>query len=584
MRTSGTSVNNGRSIRHGAARSRSPRRSATDAAAAQESKASGRADGLSGETQPKGVKKAASLHLSPTDAAFIYLESRNLPLAIANLNIFDGAIPFDRWVAIIQSKLHLFPRLRQIVVTPPMNLGLPTWEDDPHFDIRRHIFPMTLKSPGGEAELQALMGRVLSQLLDRSKPLWELHVVAGLEGGRGALIWRLHHALCDGISASRMIASLLDTSAEAPPLPHQPRPEPVASPTSARTLAEEIGEAVKSTLQGLIAAEAGILSFAETLMSDRMRDGLKGLKGLLPELAASVERLPFNKPCSGDRKFCWADVSLADIEAIRQVAGGTMNDVVLTVLTRALVRYVKLHGETTVNRFVRVVCPVSLRGPNAGANQGEGLGNQISFMPVALPMDVRGPLQTLKAVASRTETMKRSGAANMVALAAACVAAAPPPLQALLWKGIPQFTLPVPLFNMICTNVPGSPVPLYAAGRRMLESYPVVPTGWDLGINVAVQSYDGKLFFGLIADAHAASDVNRLRDFLYVSFRELRRAAGAKRAGSKRNGPREKPRPVASIELPRAAEAVPKKAPEQKKQDAPAIATPATVTNTRNAA
>jgi diacylglycerol O-acyltransferase len=136
----------------------------------------------------------------------------------------------------------------------------------------------------------------------------------------------------------------------------------------------------------------------------------------------------------------------------------------------------------------------------------------------------------LKAVTHRTETMKRAGASDLVSLAANCIAAAPHPLQALFWKGISQVTLPVPLLNLICTNVPGSPVPLYAMGRRMLASYPQVPTGYELGVGCAVQSYDGKLFFGLIADAHIARDVRRLRDFLYVSYRELCRAAGIKKA------------------------------------------------------
>jgi len=167
------------------------------------------------------------------------------------------------------------------------------------------------------------------------------------------------------------------------------------------------------------------------------------------------------------------------------------------------------------------VCPVNVRpaGPNGD------LGNQISFLPVALPMDAHGPIRMLQAVAVRTEAMKRSGAAGLVGLAAKWIAAAPPPLQALFWRGIPDVILPVPLFNLICTNVMGSPTPLYAVGRRMLASYPQVPTGYDLGVGCAVHSYDGKLFFGLLADTQAAPDVERLRDFLGLSFDELKRSA-----------------------------------------------------------
>ena len=152
--------------------------------------------------------------------------------------------------------------------------------------------------------------------------------------------------------------------------------------------------------------------------------------------------------------------------------------------------------------------------------------------------------------------MKRGQAADVVALLANCIAAAPPPLQALFWWGIPQITLPVPLFNMICTNVPGSRVPLYSVGRRLLAAYPQVPTGYELGINCAVQSYDGKLFFGLIADAHVAPDVGRLRDFLYVSFRELCRSAGVKKPNPKAR-PRRKKSKTAGPAVQVAAEPAP---------------------------
>ncbi len=148
---------------------------------------------------------ASSRRLSAVDAGFLYFERKELPLHIASVSVFDGPIPFDEFVASIASKLHLVPRYRQIVVMPPRNLGLPTWEDDPHFDIRRHIFRVSLDRPGGEAELEALAGRIFSQLLDRSKPLWDIHVVDGLKDGRGAVIWREHHALADGLAGARLL-------------------------------------------------------------------------------------------------------------------------------------------------------------------------------------------------------------------------------------------------------------------------------------------------------------------------------------------------------------------------------------------
>ena len=193
---------------------------------------------------------------------------------------------------------------------------------------------------------------------------------------------------------------------------------------------------------------------------------------------------------------------------------------------------------------------MTLRPPD----RDNGLGNQISFLPNALPMDARGPVRMLQAVAARTETLKRCGALGFVTLAAKWFAAAPPPLQALFWRSIPEVILPVPLLNIICTNVIGSPTPLYAVGKRMLAAYPQVPTGWDLGVGCAVHSYNGKLFFGFIADTHAAPDADRLRDFLVLSFQELRRSAALKKVrGAKRAARLAQTKPEQSAEPARTA-------------------------------
>jgi len=472
------------------------------------------------DRQPSETENSVpSRALSAADAAFLYLERKEIPLAIACVTIFDGPVPFNQFLASIASKLRWVPRYRQVVAMPPLNIGMPTWQVDPHFDIRRHVFPVTLDPPGGEAQLEALAGRIFSRLLDRSKPLWEIYVVDGLKDGRGALIWRLHHALADGISGTRLLEVFLDPAPEGSPRLGQGR-HSLSQPSNDKP-AGGISSVVQTTLDGLIATERGLLGFAQAFFGESKQDGPKGLWDVLPELLVSVERLPFNRPCGEGRKFCWAEFDMAEVQAVRQAVGGRVNDVILTVLTRALARYVKLHGQSVVNRLVRIVCPVSLRRPG----QEENLGNQISFIPVALPMDVRDPAEMLRAVAARTEAMKRSGAAALLGLAATCIAKAPPPLQALFWWGLPELILPLPLFNMICTNVPGPSMPLYAVGRRMIAAYPQVPTGYELGINCAVESYDGKLFFGLVADARVASDVNRLRDFLSVSFQELCQAA-----------------------------------------------------------
>ena len=380
--------------------------------------------------------------------------------------------------------------------------------------------------------------------MDRGKPLWDIHMVEGLQDGRGALVVRVHHALADGVSGASLLKIMLDPTPRGSRAVRKPRSRTPAQPAPKSpdvSLADAFASAVHSSLENLIAAEAGLLDLTQSLFTDRVQNGLQQLLGLLPELAAPIQRLPFNRLCDGDRLLCWAGFDFADVQAIRAAAGGKVNDVILTVLTRALAAYAKLHGQSIEKRLLRVVCPVSLRREG----EAESLGNRITFLPVVLPMDIQDPVRMLHEVAVRTEIMKSTKAAELIAIAASWLGSAPPPLQAAFWGGIPYLTLPTSLFNVICTNIPGSPVPLYTVGRRMIASYPQVPTGWELGVGVAAQTYDGKLFFGLNSDTHAAPDVARLRDFIQVSFEELCRAAGLRKAPRRsRAGPKNRKVPV----------------------------------------
>lgn len=486
--------------------------------------------------------------LSGSDAAFLYLERKEIPLHIACVCIFEQAIPFEEFVATIDSKLHLLPRYRQIAVSPPFDIGYPNWEYDPHFDIRRHLIRLTVNAPGDEAALEELAGRVFSTVMNRDKPLWEIYVVEGLQGGRGALIVKVHHALADGIAGASLLRVMLDPTAEGSHAIRKPHFVP-PTPSHQPSLTDAIASAIHSSLENLVAAEAGLLEMAQGLLSERTQQGLEGLMALLPEIATPVQRLPFNQPCGSERKFCWAEFDFADVKAIRNFAGGTVNDVILTVVTRALARYVRHHGESISGRLVRMVCPVSLRKEEKGIS----LGNQISFLPLTLPMDVVDPVEHMKAIVLRSAIMKSVGAAELLGIATNWLGAAPPAAQSLFWWGIPLMPLPAPLLNLICTNVPGSPTPLYCVGKRMLSSYPHVPTGYELGVGVAVQSYNGKMGFGLTADAVAGSDVRYLRDFIRVSWDELCVAAGVRPAPRRATAQRRKPAAKAKVAKSKAA-------------------------------
>ncbi len=471
-----------------------------------------------------------SRRLSGVDAAFLYLERKEIPLHIAGVCLFDGPIPFAEFLDAIDSKLHLLPRYRQRVVEPQFHLGYPTWEDDPNFDIRKHVIQARVEPPGGQEQFEALAGRVLTQVMDRSKPLWDICVVEGLQEGRGGLIVRVHHSLADGVAGAAIMRVILDPTPEGSHSMRRPRHRPKRGPEPNGSVADALTTTLRASLESLIAAESILLDLGKSLLEERTQDALQKLVALVPEFGASSERFVFNKPCTGDRRFCWMEFPLDAAQSVRQVAGGTLNDVILTVIARGISKYVRLHGEAVKGRYLRVVCPVNARTDD----RGESLGNQISFLPIALPLDVEGPLAFLRAVSARTEVMKSSRAAHLVALAATWLGAAPPPLQAWFWQTLPTIPLPAPLFHMICTNVPGSPLPLYAAGRKMIASYPHVPTGYELGVNCAVQSYDGKLFGGFTADSNVVPDVARLRDLAAASFDELARAAGARKPRRKR--------------------------------------------------
>lgn len=474
-----------------------------------------------------------SRRLSGTDAAFLYLERREIPLHIAGVCIFDGEVPFADLVRHIDARLHLLPRYRQVVVEPPFHLGYPSWQDDPHFDIRRHMFRARLDPPGGREELEQLASRILTSVMDRRKPLWDVHVVEGLEGGRGAVIARVHHSLADGIAGASLIKIMFDSEPQVTAPPRRPRFQPAPPPEGSGSIADALASALHTSLQSMIGAEEVVLDFTRTLLDDRTRDALQKVVGLMPELTASSKRFVFNKPCSGERRFCWTEFPLSDVQAIREAGGGTVNDVILTVVARAVSRYIRGHGESPRGRFLRVVCPVNVR-----RDRGESLGNQISFMPVVLPLDIADDRALLRAVSERTEIMKNARAAHLIALLATWIGAAPPPLQALFWNALPQAPLPMSLLQMICTNVPGSPDPLYAIGRKMIASYPHVPTGYELGVNLAFQSYDGGMFCGLTADADVVPDAGRLRDLIHASLAGLRRAVAPRPKRRKVEAPR----------------------------------------------
>lgn len=456
--------------------------------------------------------------LSSEDAVFLYLEKKEMPMHIGSVSIFDGLIGFRECVDFIESRLPLIQRYRQRIVVPPFHAGHPTWEPDPAFDIHNHVHYVHLKR-GDQAALERLAGQIFEPMMDRTKPLWDMTVVDGLENGRSALIARVHHCLVDGVSGVGLMNVMLDPGLQ-PPLKKKAfhaRPLPGAAASLADALASSYSEMVDRILSAQMAA----MDIAQALVSNQALGGFNHLMRVLPELLSPVERLPFNRPCLGPRKVAWTEISIPEVSAIREACEGTLNDVILTVVTAAVRRYSELHGTPVKNRLLRLMVPVNLRH-----NGHHGLGNQVSMLPVNVPLDIRDPLKRLDAIRERTAALKDAHVADLIHLYATWMGAAPAPLQALL--GPLAAALPIPPFNMVCTNVPGPQFPLYAFGHKMLTYYPYVPIGNEMALGCAIQSYNGKLYLGLTADAEAAPDVGRLRNFLDHAFARLRAAAGVK--------------------------------------------------------
>lgn len=460
--------------------------------------------------------------LTSMDSSFLYFEKKEATMHIGSVSVFDGEIPFEDFVAMLDSKMHLLPRYQQIVVPDPFSLGHPTWEDDPHFNIRNHIFKVQIDAPGGEKELIDLSGRIFTPMMDRNKPLWDIYLVYGLEGKRTAMVARVHHCMVDGMSGVDLLKIILDFSPEVKPIESKPAARPRhPQPDPTRRLFDSILGGMQEGMDRWMEFQNGLLNLTKALTDDASRSAMRNISSELPKIASPAAPLPFNAPLGGEKRLVWNTFNFAEARAMRGALGGTVNDVVLTALSGAVARYAESHKHKIEGRNVRVMVPVSLRQEG----QRGALGNLVSVLPVEIPLDLKHPVERFRYINQKTMAMKGGRVAEGLNLFSALVGTLPPPMQALV-GALSTANLPLPPFNIISTNVPGPQVPMYAMGKRMTAYYPYVPVGFGLGCGCAIMSYDQHLFFGLTADTKAMPDVERLREHLYDSFYELRKAAG----------------------------------------------------------
>jgi WS/DGAT/MGAT family acyltransferase len=461
---------------------------------------------------------AATDRLSALDTGFLHLERSGAHMHVAAIFVFDGEPPaYDEMLAAVEERMHLVPRYRQKLAHVPWSQGRPVWVDDPHFNPRYHLRHSALPPPGSDEQLKNLAGRLFASPLDRTKPLWELNLVEGLDGDRFAVVSKTHHALVDGVSGVDITSVLFDTS---------PTPTPVVSeahawiarpePTEAELLAHALIE--RATVPAEAARGVRALTRAPRHVLGRAGEWLVGVGAMAWAGMNPAPATVFNVPIGPHRRYTWVDADLARFKAIKNELGGTLNDVVLAAVTLALGRFLRRRGEKTDDLVLRAMVPVSVR---ADSERG-ALGNRVAAMWAPLPVGVTDPRAVLTEVADAMRGLKESGQAVGAQALTSLADFAPPTImsQAARLQSRQRF------FNLVVTNVPGPQIPLYLLGRHLQAFYPVVPLAHHQALGIAIMSYDGRLGFGLLGDYDAMPDLEDLADDLEHAITELSRAAG----------------------------------------------------------
>ena len=459
--------------------------------------------------------------LSVLDASFLYLEKPSVHMHVAGVAILDpatrkgGVLVADDIGALIESRIHLVPRFRQKVAVPPFGLGRPMWVDDAEFDLGFHIRRAALPSPGGRRELADFVQRVHARPLDRTKPLWELYVIEGLEDRYQAILFKSHHAMIDGLSGIDLATVLVDFAPEPREVEGQPwtsEPEPSAPDLIAGGVRETLFHPMRSLADGVGRALRGPSAFV-----DQAREVLGGI-GQLASLGQAPPG-PFNEAIGPNRRFAMAEVSVIDAKAVKNALGGTVNDVVLAVVTGALRKLLRRRGEPVRGRALRALVPVSTRDPSDAST----VGNQVSVFFTDLPVGVADPVRRLRRISRATAELKSSHQALGATALIRTSQWTPPTLHALAARLIARQRVA----NVIVSNVPGPQVPLYVAGAQLMATYPVMPLGERLALAIAVTSLSGTMGFGITGDWDAVPDVDVLAEGVVESVTELKKAAGA---------------------------------------------------------
>jgi len=466
---------------------------------------------------------AATFHepLSTQDLPFLLFETPNCHMHLGGTAIFDagalttpeGGVDIARIRRHIASRLHLIPRYRQRLAWIPIERH-PAWVDDEHFNLAYHVRHSALPRPGNETQLKRLAAQIMGQQLDRDRPLWEVWVVEGLEGNRFALVMKTHHCIADGISGVDLLSVLLAVTPEEEAddgAEWYPRPAP--SPR------QMLAEAWRRRLRAPFAAAAllGGLVRAESQVRDTVAKGAAAVWRLVGTGLTPPPETPLNRPIGPHRRLDWFALDLADVKLVKNRLGGTVNDVVLATVAGGLRRFLR-HRHVPVDGLTyRVVCPVSVRS----VDERGTVNNRASAWLFDLPLgvdDVREQLARVSAVTSELKQSRVELGPSVLGRVADMVGGA------FLTLGI-RLVRQLSPFNLIVTNIPGPPVPLYLLGAKLVAGYPLVPLFENQGLGIALFSYDGRLYWGLSADWDLVPDLPALTAALRHAFVELKTAA-----------------------------------------------------------
>jgi WS/DGAT/MGAT family acyltransferase len=463
--------------------------------------------------------------LSPLDRTFLDLEYPETHMHVAGVTIFeagplrtaDGGIDIEKIRRYVASRLHLMPRYRQKIARIPLE-NHPVWVDDERFNLEYHVRHTALPRPGGDDQLKRLTGRIVSQQLDRGKPLWELWIVEGLDGDRFAMISKTHHCMIDGISAVDLATVLLSPSTD-PAIPDAQPWQPESAPSRGELVMEEARRRLVSPLEFGKAVLGAMQNPAET--AESVTEQISAVTETLGAGLFPASESPFNRPIGPHRRFDWTAIDLADVKRVKNALGGTVNDVVLATVAGAVGSFLKGRGfspEAIAGLDFRAMVPVSIR---ATSERGT-LGNRIASWAARLPIAEKDPRRRLQAVRDVTADLKQSRQAMGAEVLARVSEWTVPTLLSLAMR----LAARARSFNLTVTNVPGPQIPLYMIGARMTAAYPLGPLFADQALNIALLSYDGRLHWGLNADWDVLPDLRDLVDAIRASFDEFMRVIG----------------------------------------------------------